>query len=314
MKRDKFFELYDIDEKSYSFRGLLLIGYLYFGSLLFSAIVAPLVFRLVHFLDPEAQGWFASKPFVDYFDRGRILCLLILFPLLMKRANLWSWKRLGYLSPGWGHFRKWFSIGIGMMLLVYLIDFGFGVIGPRGEWSWINLLEKAGAGLVGALLIGFAEETFFRGFVFRTFYTAMRPALAVILSSMFFAYLHFKMADEVMAHIPSNEIGIDDGLYAIWGSVTAFTTGFNGLLFFNLCLVGILLHLAFLYSRNLWACVGLHAGWVFVIQTLSKTFNETLPLRPFFGTERISDGYLVTLFLLGFIGIALWLILGKKNN
>lgn len=312
MKRDKFFQLYDLGEKTFSNRGLWLIVYLYFGSLLFAAIVAPLVFRLVHFLDPETQSWLAGKPFADYFDRGRLLCLLILFPVLIKRANLWSWKRLGFLSPGWIHFRKWFPIGIGMMLLVYLIDISCGVIEPCGEWVWAGQFTKAGSALAGALLIGFAEETLFRGFVFRTFYTAVRPAFAVVLSSMFFAYLHFKMADEVLAHVPVNEIGIDDGLFAIWASVTAFTTGFDALLFFNLSLVGILLHIAFLYSRNLWACVGLHAGWVVVIKIVSQLFNETAGAHSFFGTERVADGYLVSIFLLGFIGLFLWLMNRRK--
>ena len=312
MKRDKFFQLYDLDEGSYSCKGILLIVYLYFGSLVFASVFAPLIFRFVHFLDPETQSYLANKPFADFFDRSRILCLLILFPVLMKRANLWSWKRLGYLSPGVDHFKRWFPIGIGMMIIVYLIDFSFGVLELRENWTFGYQVQKIGLGLIGALLIGFMEETFFRGFVFRTFYLAMRPAFAVVLSSLFFAYLHFKMADEVMAHIPSSEIGIDDGLFAIWGSVTAFTTGFDGLLFFNLTLVGVLLHLAFLYTRNLWACVGLHAGWVFVIQSFVKTMDEVKGAHPFFGTEKVADGYLVTLFLVGFIAVFLWLM--KKRS
>jgi membrane protease YdiL (CAAX protease family) len=198
-----------------------------------------------------------------------------------------------------------------MMIIVYLIDFGTGVLEPRDNWTIGYQFEKIGLGLFGALLIGFMEETFFRGFVFRTFYSAMRPTFAIVFSSLFFAYLHFKMADEVMAHIPANEIGLDDGLFAIWGSLTAFTTGFDGLLFFNLTLVGVLLHLAFLYTRNLWACVGLHAGWVFVIQSLVKTMDEVKGAHPFFGTEKVADGYLVSIFLIIFVAIFLGLIKRK---
>lgn len=308
MKRDRLFLLYDLKEEEYSFKGLQLIVYLYFGSLLFAAVVAPLVFRLVHYLDPETQSYFAGKPFADYFDRGRLLCLLILFPVLMKRANLWSWKRLGFLKPGSKHFARWFLIGISMMAVIYLIDFGLGVLEPRAAWNWETQLERMGAGLIGALLIGLMEETLFRGFVFRTFYTALRPVYAVILSSMFFAYLHFKMQDELMEHIPVHEIGWDDGFMAIWYSLTTFAVNFDGLLFFNLCLVGVLLCLAFMFTRNLWACVGLHAGWVVVIQSFVKTFDETEGSHAFFGTEKVADGYLVTLFLIGFILLFLGLL------
>ena len=310
MKRDSFFQLYDLKEDEYSYRGIWLIVVLYFGSLVFSAVVAPLVFRLVHLLDPETQSYIANKPFSDYFDRGRLLCLLILFPLLMRKANLLSWKRLGYLEGGWAHFRKWFLIGVVMMSAVYLVDFAFGILEPRDDWTWGRQLEKIGLGLGGAILIGLLEETFFRGFVFRTFYTALKPIPAIIGSSLFFAYLHFKMADEVMEHIPPNQIGFDDSLVAVWGTLTAFTTGFDALLFFNLFLVGVLLSLAFLYTKNLWTCVGLHAGWVVCIQSLFKTVNEVEGAHPFFGTERVADGYLVTLFLIGFI----WMFVGFMRN
>lgn len=312
MKRDSFFQLYDLTEEEYSWKGLGLIAILYFGSMLFSAVVALAIFKLVHLLDPDASSYLAGKPFSDYFDRGRLLCLLILFPYLMKKADLLSWRRLGYLEGGWGHFKKWFVIGVGMMACVYLVDFAFGILEPRDDWTWGRQLEKIGLGLGGAVLIGLLEETFFRGFVFRTFYTALRPVPAIIGSSLFFAYLHFKMADEVMEHIPPAQIGFDDSLVAIWGTLTAFTTGFDALLFFNLFLVGILLSLAFLFTKNLWTCVGLHAGWVVCIQSLFKTVNEVEGAHPFFGTERVADGYLVTLFLIGFIGLFIWLM--KKRS
>ena len=83
-------------------------------------------------------------------------------------------------------------------------------------------------------------------------------------------------------------------------------------LFFNLFLVGVLLCLAFLYTKNLWTCVGLHAGWVVCIQSLFKTFNEVEGAHPFFGTERVADGYLVTLFLIGFV--VMFCLLMKFSN
>ena len=312
MKRDSFFQIYDLSEDEYSWRGVWLIAILYFGSLLFSAVVALVVFRFVHFVDPDASSYLAGKPFSDYFDRGRLLCLLILFPYLMKKANLLSWRRLGYVEGGRRLLERWFMIGVGMMICVYLVDFGFGILEPRDNWTWGRQLERVGLGFGAGFLIGFLEETLFRGFVFRTFYTAFKPVVAVVLSSAFFAYLHFKMADEVMEHIPADQIGFDDSLVAIWGTLTAFTIDFDALLFFNLFLVGVLLHQAFLYTRNLWTCVGLHAGWVFCIQSFVKTFEATEGAHPFFGTEVVADGYLVTLFLLGFIGLFFWLM--KKRS
>ncbi len=308
MKRDSFFQLDDLREDEYSNRGVWLIVYLYFGSLLFAAALGPVFAQAVHFFDPEGQSYLSGKPFSDFFNRGRLLCLLILFPVLIKRANLWSWKRLGFLSPGWSYFRKWFPIGVAMMALIFGIDLSLGIIEPRDIWTWGYQVERMALGLIAALLIGFMEETFFRGFVFRAFYNAMNPWKAVVFSSLFFAYLHFKMPDQPWEQIPHSQIWWDDGLIAIWSTLTAFKANFNALLFFNLFLVGVLLQLAFLYTRNLWACVGLHAGWVFVIQSFAKTFNQTEPSHWFFGTERVVDGYFVSLFLIGFIAFCYYLL------
>jgi len=311
MKRDPFFQIYGLKENEYSSKGLWLIVHFYFGALVFAAIAAPLVFNLVHYLDPDASSYLAQKPFGKYFDRGRLLCLLILFPVLMKKANLLSWQRLGFLPPGWEHFKKWFLLGACMMVFTYSIDFSFGILEPRDNWSWGKQFLKIGSGLVAALLIAVAEESFFRGFVFRAFYTSSKPILAVVLSALLFAYIHFKMPYEVMAHIPVNEIGFDDGLFAIWGTLTTFLY-FDGLLFLVLFLAGILLHLVFLYTRNLWACVGLHAGWAFVIQSLVNTVDEKGEISSFFGSEKVTDGYLVLILLVAFILLFLWLM--KKQG
>ena len=313
MKRDKFFILFNLDGKSYSSKGLLLIVYLYFGALVFASLLAPLMFRLVHFLDPETQSYLANKPFSDFFDRSRLLCLLILFPVLMKRANLFSWKRLGYLPAGSTSFFRWFVIGMGMMAIIYAINLSLGILVPNDDWSWGNQLEKVATGMVGALLIGLLEESFFRGFVFRTFYTSIRPQFAVIASSLFFAYLHFKMPEVVLEHVPPQEIGLAESWIAVWGTLTVFSSGINPVLFVNLFLVGILLDLAFLYTRNLWTCVGIHAGWVVVIQSFGKTFNEADGAHPFFGTERVADGSLVTLFLVGFVALFIWLMRKRSS-
>jgi len=103
-----------------------------------------------------------------------------------------------------------------------------------------------------------------------------------------------------MESVSVASIGIDDGLFAAWGTMIAFATGFNALAFLNLTLVGVLAHLVFVRTRNLWAPIGIHAGWVMTILSISKTFEETPNANLFTGTERVADGYLVTVYLLAF--------------
>lgn len=319
MKRDKLFELYDLNESQYSLKGLLLFVQLYFGSMLFGAIVGPVAYWLFQHgnFEPDSfMQYLAEKPFGDFFKRGRQLCILILFPILMKQANLMSAKRLGYLPPVKSNFLKWFSIGLVSMGMVYAVDLSFGVLEMREKWTVAYQLEKIAIGIFASVLVGLLEETFFRGLVFRMFYTALRPRFALIVSSMVFAYLHFdKMPDSVLEHVAPADIGFDDGFHAIWATMTAFTTEFKTLQFFNLFLVGVILHQTFLLTRNLWACVGLHAGWVTVIQSFIKTFNESGEANGFTGTEKVVDGYLVTILLVVMVAGMAWKLIqaGKKE-
>lgn len=311
-RRDPAFLLFARRPDEYSAKGLWLLVALYFGSLLAAAIISPLAFRLVHHLDPQADWYIASKPFPEYFDRARLLFVVLLFPYLFVKCQLASARRIGFhaFHPA---FARWFLYGIGMMAVVYGFQFAWGAIEPRQEWTAALQLKRCAAALAGAFLIGLIEETLFRGLVFRIFYTALRPVIAVLLSSAFFAYLHFKMPDIAMDHVAVEAIGIDDGLAAAWKTLTAFTYGFDPLLFLNLTLVGVVLHQCFLLKGNLWSCIGLHAGWVFVILSLSKTFGHTERANWFTGTERVANGLWVTCVLL-FVVAAFALILSRRNR
>jgi len=68
--------------------------------------------------------------------------------------------------------------------------------------------------------------------------------------------------------------------------------------YINLVLVGMVLILVFMRTRNLVACMGLHAGWVLVRNVWSKLFE--IPdggSARFWGTDRIVDGYACTIML-----------------
>lgn len=301
MRRDPDFILFDKSDSDFSYRGLILLTILYFGSLLAAAILSPLFFQLVHFIDSDSSSYIAAKPYPEYFDRARLLFVIVLFPFLFKFCGLNSRYAIGFrgdLLPTAG---RWILYGIGMIVLIYGTQLALGAIEPRDDWTLSRQLEKIALAILGALIIGIVEETLFRGLVFRIFYTAIKPWPAIICSSLFFAFLHFKMEDEAMDHIPISLIGIDDGFAAAWGTMIAFATGFNALAFLNLTLVGILAHLTFIRVRNIWAPIGIHAGWVMTILSISKTFDETRAATAFTGTERIADGYLVTAYLFIFI-------------
>jgi membrane protease YdiL (CAAX protease family) len=156
-------------------------------------------------------------------------------------------------------------------------------------------VELVSGAVVGALLLSWLEESIFRGMVFRMFYTAVRPHLAVILASLAFAVVHFK-------DVPFPP-GADAGWYAgLWVAAQqsvsfAFTAEWTELA--NYFLVGLVLCLVFLRTQSLVACFALHAGWV----AARGVWWDVVDIpggsaaAAFWGTESLVDGYGALLML-----------------
>ena len=116
--------------------------------------------------------------------------------------DLWAlvleqpWSRAAERFLFFGYWAAWFAIGT---LLVGVLAAGrlaanAVVIAPRESLSAIVALKWITAALAVAVGVSFIEEIVFReGIILRMFYTAVRlPWLALILSALFFAHVHFK--------------------------------------------------------------------------------------------------------------------------
>jgi len=80
--------------------------------------------------------------------------------------------------------------------------------------------------LASAILVGTIEEIVFRGLVLRLFYTAtIYPWLALILSSLFFAYVHFKIPPGEWMKVSS--VYWNTGLWAAYWMVTGIAADFE---------------------------------------------------------------------------------------
>jgi len=212
-------------------------------------------------------GW------VDYEPQrvmGRIaqVCILLgLWPFL-KRMGFDNRVALGYgvqrrefvqaMARGW-------MSGVLILLLLALALFVLGVRVPDlpADGLLAEILEKAAAALIGGLLIGLLEETFFRGALFGAVRSRNGLRSAVFWSATLYALLHF-----MKPH------GLPDGVAFDWSGVgIMFIEVFTDVAQWRhldsmlaLFLVGVFL--AFVRERtgHIGWCIGLHAGWVFVIQ------------------------------------------------
>lgn len=284
---------------------------IYFGAFAVSAVLTPLVFlplREAWLTNPEAlPAWLAPltsrlepSDFPRWFDRLRWLPVVAALPFLLRMTGLASLRGLGFRgSPGLAG--RAFVVAVLMFLPVALIqEIGFGteLRGTRFIFVTGEMLFQA---LLGALVISLLEETIFRGLILRVFTQAMKPWLAIGLSALFFALVHFKRVDWPVGQ----EVNWFSGVWAAEAILLAPLHSLKPLVFLNLLAAGILLNLVMIKWRSLWPCVGLHAGWVCYRQLHREFFPEPAVVNPIIGGPALIDGLLALLVL----GLAItWMI------
>lgn len=301
MNRDPQHILYGLGSREYSVKGLWLLALLYFGSLLAATGISLAGWHIVHALDPEATGYLANKPYPKFFDRARWLCVLLLLPYLFWQCRVTSFKAIGFSRPFASVSGVWFLYGIGMIAIIYGGSYALGGMELKDDASIESLLGALDDALLAGILVGLLEEIVFRGLVFRMFYTSLRPIVAILASSAFFAILHFKADSTQLDELAPGEVGFTEGFGIAWESIAALVTQFDFTYLTAIFLVGVLLHQTFLLKGNLWANAALHAGWVFTIKLVSSVFQTSESANAFTGTTRVADGYWVIVVLIVFI-------------
>jgi membrane protease YdiL (CAAX protease family) len=306
-RRDRFFILFHLTVDQFSWRGVAWFLGVYFGAFLVAGIFGPLLYHAIQAIpaDPSGEGMIAylqRHPLGRYVDRVRLLTTAVALVWLITACGLWGRFGFSWSKGGSRLFNGFFLLGLGTLGLVMAAQTLFLGIEPAMPFSLFNVAGLLIEVMVGALLIGFLEEAIFRGMLFRMVYTALRPHLAILLSSLVFASVHFK---EVM-HPPAEPLAWWAGLWvAAQQSVSVF---FNAqpTYFLNLFLVGIVLCLVFLRTRSLVACMGLHAGWVFARGLWSQTVEVGGGTGShFWGSEGVVDGT-AALLMLGSLAVALY--------
>jgi len=132
-------------------------------------------------------------------------------------------------------------------------------------------VERYIKAILTGFTVGFLEEIFFRGIIFRGLLEDWKPLPAFVAANLFYSALHFvKPGEEYFL------TGIDPwaGFRHLFSTFAPFlepaeiAPGIIGLL-----LIGIVLSYAFLRTGTLYLSIGLHAGWVIAIKTV-RVFGD----------------------------------------
>lgn len=123
---------------------------------------------------------------------------------------------------------------IGILIGAIVIASGYAILSSLEEIQFAHMLIDTKEIILSIslfIIVAFAEEVLFRGYVLKNLMTSFNKYVALIVSSIIFALLH----------------GINPNIDLF--SLT------------NLFLAGILLGLSYIYTKNLWFPIALHLSW-----------------------------------------------------
>ncbi|MBS0380235.1 MAG: CPBP family intramembrane metalloprotease [Proteobacteria bacterium] len=241
-------------------------------------------------------------PFHRIGERIGMLALLVGFVLLARRLGLADRRSLGYGLPRHDFVRE---MALGLVLGVATMTVVVAAMGVLGllDWSRIEgfttaaLLRLVVLRLFSGLAVGFIEETFLRGAMQTGIAREAGMPAAIGLTAVIYAATHFFAS----FHIAPADVTSHSGIDLLAGTLHAFADPFAiADAFLALTAVGVLLGLIRAATGNIAACIGLHAGWVWVMLVVHEL---TLPRRD------ANFGFLLSRFD-GFIGylVLAWIV------
>jgi hypothetical protein len=260
------------------------------------ALLAPWLYWLAQ----TSSHWFpkiAGAPFRRFVDRSLLLLALGGLWPLMRSLGATSWREAGLVPPSgqWKKFTGGLLLGFASLAIVAGIALGSG--------NRIFLHGLTAHKIVGTLFNAIAtaasvatlEEILFRGGIFGGLRRIFYWPLALMVSSLVYALVHFLQRTDWPGAVAWNS-----GLILLprmLGGFVDFYTLVPG--FFSLTLAGILLGLAYQRTGNLYFSIGLHAGWIFWLKAYGAfTTNPPHAVTWFWGTGKMVDGWLALWVLL----------------
>ncbi len=231
---------------------------------------------------------------------------------ISQKENLWIFILLlflltfivSYVFRRWVDRKTFVSLGLdfnghgpeaiaGGMLAIFIISASSLLLKATGHLKWVEIIfdpKTLFLAFGSTVLVAFYEELIFRGYILNNLMDSFPKWLALLISAILFMIFH-------------------------WSSL-----GFFPLV--NMLIMGLILGLNYIYTRNLWFSICFHIGWKFMVGPVlgfsgDESF-QTLLQTDLKGDESITGGtsglegsvLLTAVSLLSLI--ALYLFLQKK--
>jgi uncharacterized protein len=278
------------------------------------AVIAPPVYWLVQSFahahpDFVAQHLhrIATTSFPRYVNRSLLVLALIGLWPLVRNLGFHSLPEVGIVRPRgqWKKLGAGFVLGFVSLAIVAGISFAFHARHLNERSTGSEIFRRLLGAAATAIVIAILEEILFRGAIFGALRKVFHWIVALVLSSMIYAILHYlEGAKSPGAVTWLSGLEVLPNMLRNLGNVHAVIPGF-----FNLTLVGMLLAWAYQRTGNLYFSVGLHAGWIFwvkaygIVSTMPPTADKWL-----WGSGRMAivNGWVALPILFGTLLVFVW--------
>lgn len=248
-------------------------------------------------------AWIVLHPYFEFpfhrlGERIGMLVLLGVFLLSARRLGVGDRASLGYGVPRRMFLRDMsfgLIFGVVSMSAIVALMTAIGLL----DWTPAGNADAAAVGklvllrLSSGLAVAFIEETFLRGAMLTAIERESGSTTAVVLTAIVYSASHFFAS----FHIPPDQVSTGSGIDLLRGTLDLLSRPFYiADAFLCLLAVGVVLGAVRVATGNIATCLGLHAGWVWVMLLVHELSNpvRTAPL-----------GFLLSRFD-GFVG---WLVL-----
>lgn len=234
-------------------------------------VMSPLLAYPAHLLLEN----FIDLPFHKLVSHLTLFFGLIFSGLYLKINQMYSRQAFGF-GVSKNIFLKDILLGIfaGILILTFLklifILLGIHQIKANLDYFWSHLFLIFIKAILTGLVVGFIEETIFRGALFSSLYKKTNTLITVSLTSVVYAAVHFLKYRELPE---GTQITWTTGLEMLPDAF--FKLSYPNILdhFLTLLTLGVLLSMIRLRNGNIALCIGIHAGIVLALK-VSGRFSE----------------------------------------
>jgi membrane protease YdiL (CAAX protease family) len=275
-----------------------------------AALTAPWLYLLAQWSAAqtswELAEYLARHPFHRYFNRAFQLFALLGIWWVLKNSGIRSLNDLGirrshaFLDLSFGFLSSCIFIATYLIILKSLHILQF-----KDAGTVQTLLRVLPSVLLTGAVVSILEEVFFRGYFYRVSTQTLSQNLAILLNALFFASVHYLRPYHVH---PSDHVNWLSGFQHI-GQSSLFSGPYSEILGG----LGILIFIALFlcksvnYYQSIFHAIGLHAGWIVMLQTSSEIFvSRSSAPTWLLGGGNLSQGILSAIPIAFQFGWFLW--------